>query len=134
MRARGAKVTDIAIIVVAADDSVMPQTKEAINHAQAAGVPIIIALNKIDKPSANPEKIREELSQINILVEEWGGKYQSQEVSAKSGIGIEDLLEKILLEAELLDLKAMTAAPLARNRSPLTKAVLRDHRAGANVR
>jgi translation initiation factor IF-2 len=106
MRARGAKVTDIAIIVVAADDSVMPQTKEAINHAQAAGVPIIIALNKIDKQSANPEKIREELSQINILVEEWGGKYQSQEVSAKSGIGIEDLLEKILLEAELLDLKA----------------------------
>jgi len=106
MRARGAKVTDIAIIVVAADDSVMPQTKEAINHAQAAGVPIIIALNKIDKPSANPEKIREELSQINILVEEWGGKYQSQEVSAKSGIGIEDLLEKVLLEAELLELKA----------------------------
>ena len=106
MRARGAKVTDIAIIVVAADDSVMPQTKEAINHAQAAGVPIIIALNKIDKASANPEKIREELSQINILVEEWGGKYQSQEVSAKSGIGIEELLEKVLLEAELLDLKA----------------------------
>ena len=106
MRARGAKVTDIAIIVVAADDSVMPQTKEAINHAQAAGVPIIIALNKIDKPAANPEKIREELSQINILVEEWGGKYQSQEVSAKSGIGIEELLEKVLLEAELLDLKA----------------------------
>ena len=106
MRARGAKVTDIAIIVVAADDSVMPQTKEAINHAQAAGVPIIIALNKIDKFSANPEKIREELSQINILVEEWGGKYQSQEVSAKSGIGIEELLEKVLLEAELLDLKA----------------------------
>ena len=106
MRARGAKVTDIAIIVVAADDSVMPQTKEAINHAQAAGVPIIIALNKIDKPAANPEKIREELSQINILVEEWGGKYQSQEVSAKSGMGIEELLEKVLLEAELLDLKA----------------------------
>ncbi len=106
MRARGAKVTDIAIIVVAADDSVMPQTKEAINHAQAAGVPIIIALNKVDKPSANPEKIREELSQINILVEEWGGKYQSQEVSAKSGIGIEELLEKVLLEAELLELKA----------------------------
>ena len=106
MRARGAKVTDIAIIVVAADDSVMPQTKEAINHAQAAGVPIIIALNKIDKPSANPEKIREELSQINILVEEWGGKYQSQEVSAKSGFGIEELLEKVLLEAELLELKA----------------------------
>ena len=106
MRARGAKVTDIAIIVVAADDSVMPQTKEAINHAQAAGVPIIIALNKMDKPSSNPEKIREELSQINILVEEWGGKYQSQEVSAKSGMGIEELLEKVLLEAELLDLKA----------------------------
>ena len=106
MRARGAKVTDIAIIVVAADDSVMPQTKEAINHAQAAGVPIIIALNKIDKPTANPEKIREELSQMNILVEEWGGKYQSQEVSAKSGLGVEDLLEKVLLEAELLDLQA----------------------------
>ncbi|MBW3127359.1 translation initiation factor IF-2 [Hymenobacter profundi] len=106
MRARGAKVTDIAIIVVAADDSVMPQTKEAINHAQAAGVPIIIALNKIDKPGANPEKVREELSAINILVEEWGGKYQSQEVSAKTGIGIDDLLEKVLLEAELLELKA----------------------------
>jgi translation initiation factor IF-2 len=106
MRARGAKVTDIAIIVIAADDSVMPQTKEAINHAQAAGVPIIIALNKIDKPHANAEKIREELSQMNILVEEWGGKYQSQEVSAKSGIGIDDLLEKVLLEAELLDLHA----------------------------
>ncbi|MVN79179.1 translation initiation factor IF-2 [Hymenobacter sp. HMF4947] len=106
MRARGAKVTDIAIIVIAADDSVMPQTKEAINHAQAAGVPIIIALNKVDKPTANPEKIREELSQMNILVEEWGGKYQSQEVSAKSGLGVEDLLEKVLLEAELLDLKA----------------------------
>ncbi|MGI4865640.1 MAG: translation initiation factor IF-2 [Janthinobacterium lividum] len=106
MRARGAKVTDIAIIVIAADDSVMPQTKEAINHAQAAGVPIIIALNKVDKPSANPEKIREELSQMNILVEEWGGKYQSQEVSAKSGIGVEELLEKVLLEAELLELTA----------------------------
>jgi translation initiation factor IF-2 len=106
MRARGAKVTDIAIIVIAADDSVMPQTKEAINHAQAAGVPIIIALNKVDKPTANPEKIREELSQMNILVEEWGGKYQSQEVSAKSGLGVDDLLEKVLLEAELLDLKA----------------------------
>jgi translation initiation factor IF-2 len=106
MRARGAKVTDIAIIVIAADDSVMPQTKEAINHAQAAGVPIIIALNKIDKPHANAEKIREELSQMNILVEEWGGKYQSQEVSAKSGIGVDDLLEKVLLEAELLDLHA----------------------------
>ncbi|OON66724.1 translation initiation factor IF-2 [Hymenobacter sp. CRA2] len=106
MRARGAKVTDIAIIVVAADDSVMPQTKEAINHAQAAGVPIVIALNKIDKPGANPDKVREELSAINILVEEWGGKYQSQEVSAKTGAGIEDLLEKVLLEAELLELKA----------------------------
>ncbi|RZJ58167.1 MAG: translation initiation factor IF-2, partial [Hymenobacter sp.] len=106
MRARGAKVTDIAIIVIAADDSVMPQTKEAINHAQAAGVPIIIALNKVDKPTANPEKIREELSQMNILVEEWGGKYQSQEVSAKSGLGVDDLLEKILLEAELLELTA----------------------------
>ena len=106
MRARGAKVTDIAIIVIAADDSVMPQTKEAINHAQAAGVPIIIALNKVDKPTSNPEKIREELSQMNILVEEWGGKYQSQEVSAKSGLGVEDLLEKVLLEAELLDLHA----------------------------
>ncbi|WP_045687145.1 translation initiation factor IF-2 [Hymenobacter sp. AT01-02] len=106
MRARGAKITDIAIIVVAADDSVMPQTKEAINHAQAAGVPIVIALNKIDKPGANPDKVREELSAINVLVEEWGGKYQSQEVSAKTGLGIEDLLEKVLLEAELLDLKA----------------------------
>ncbi|MBX0334177.1 translation initiation factor IF-2 [Pontibacter sp. HSC-14F20] len=106
MRARGAKVTDVVIIVVAADDSVMPQTKEAINHAQAAGSPIIIALNKIDKPSANPDKVREELAQMNILVEEWGGKYQSQEVSAKTGQGIPDLLEKVLLEAELLELKA----------------------------
>ncbi|SMB95801.1 bacterial translation initiation factor 2 (bIF-2) [Hymenobacter roseosalivarius DSM 11622] len=106
MRARGAKVTDIAIIVIAADDSVMPQTREAINHAQAAGVPIVIAMNKIDKPGANSEKIREELSAMNILVEEWGGKYQSQEVSAKSGLGVEDLLEKVLLEAELLELKA----------------------------
>ncbi|HEY9009197.1 translation initiation factor IF-2 [Ohtaekwangia sp.] len=106
MRARGAKLTDIAIIVVAADDDVMPQTKEAINHAQVAGVPIVIAINKIDKPSANPDKIRESLSKINILVEEWGGKYQSQEISAKSGKGIDDLLEKVLLEAELLNLKA----------------------------
>ncbi|GHA73934.1 translation initiation factor IF-2 [Pontibacter akesuensis] len=106
MRARGAKVTDVVIIVVAADDSVMPQTKEAINHAQAAGSPIIIALNKIDKPGANPDKVREELAQMNILVEEWGGKYQSQEVSAKTGQGIPDLLEKVLLEAELLELKA----------------------------
>ncbi|MCX2742135.1 translation initiation factor IF-2 [Pontibacter anaerobius] len=106
MRARGAKVTDVVIIVVAADDSVMPQTKEAINHAQAAGVPIIIALNKVDKPGANPDKVREELAQLNILVEEWGGKYQAQEVSAKTGQGIPDLLEKVLLEAELLELKA----------------------------
>jgi translation initiation factor IF-2 len=106
MRARGAKLTDIAIIVVAADDDVMPQTKEAINHAQVAGVPIIIAINKIDKPTANPDRIREALSKNNILVEEWGGKYQSQEISAKTGIGIENLLEKVLLEAELLNLKA----------------------------
>jgi translation initiation factor IF-2 len=106
MRARGAQVTDIAIIVVAADDSVMPQTKEAINHAQAAGVPLVIAINKMDKPGANADKIREALSQMNILVEEWGGKYQSQEISAKKGTGIESLLEKVLLEAEILDLKA----------------------------
>ena len=106
MRARGAKLTDIAIIVVAADDDVMPQTKEAINHAQVAGVPLVIAINKVDKPTANPEKIRESLSKINILVEEWGGKYQSQEISAKSGKGIEALLEKVLLEAELLNLRA----------------------------
>ncbi len=106
MRARGAQATDIAIIVVAADDSVMPQTKEAINHAQAANVPIVIAINKIDKPGANPNKIREDLSQMNILVEEWGGKVQSQEISAKKGTGIEALLEKVLLEAEILDLKA----------------------------
>ncbi|MCC9166683.1 translation initiation factor IF-2 [Pontibacter harenae] len=106
MRARGAKVTDVVIIVVAADDSVMPQTKEAINHAQAAGSPIIIALNKVDKPNANPDKVREELANMNILVEEWGGKYQAQEVSAKTGQGIPDLLEKVLLEAELLELKA----------------------------
>ncbi|HAJ99919.1 MAG TPA: translation initiation factor IF-2, partial [Bacteroidales bacterium] len=106
MRARGAKITDVAIIVVAADDNVMPQTKEAINHAQAANVPIVFAINKIDKPSANPEKVKEELSKMNILVEDWGGKYQSQEVSAKQGIKIELLLEKVLLEAELLELKA----------------------------
>ncbi|EMR02262.1 translation initiation factor IF-2 [Cesiribacter andamanensis] len=106
MRARGAKVTDIVIIVVAADDAVMPQTKEAINHAQVAGVPIVIAINKVDKPNANPDKIREELSQINILVEDWGGKYQCQEISAKTGQGVDDLLEKVLLEAELLELKA----------------------------
>ncbi|OFY86321.1 MAG: translation initiation factor IF-2 [Bacteroidetes bacterium RIFCSPLOWO2_12_FULL_35_15] len=106
MRARGAQVTDIAIIVVAADDSVMPQTIEAINHAQAAGVPIVIAINKIDKPGANPDKIREALSQLNILVEEWGGKVQCQEISAKKGSNIETLLEKVLLEAEMLNLKA----------------------------
>jgi translation initiation factor IF-2 len=108
MRARGAKVTDVVIIVVAADDNVMPQTKEAINHAQVAGVPIVVAINKVDKPTANPEKIREELAQINILVEDWGGKYQCQEISAKSGQGINELLEKVLLEAELLELKANT--------------------------
>jgi translation initiation factor IF-2 len=106
MRARGAKITDVAIIVVAADDKVMPQTKEAINHAQLAGVPIVIALNKIDKPEANPDKIKEELSGINILVEDWGGKYQSQAISAKTGQGVGELLDKVLLEAELLDLKA----------------------------
>jgi translation initiation factor IF-2 len=106
MRARGAKITDVVILVVAADDNVMPQTKEAINHAQVAGVPIVIAINKIDKPGANADKIREELSAINILVEEWGGKYQSQEVSAKKGTGIKELLEKVLLEAEILDLKS----------------------------
>ncbi|MCF8296373.1 MAG: translation initiation factor IF-2 [Saprospiraceae bacterium] len=106
MRARGAKITDVAVIVVAADDHVMPQTKEAINHAQAAGVPIVFAINKIDKPGANPERVKEELANMNILVEDWGGKYQSQEISAKKGINIDLLLEKILLEAEMLDLKA----------------------------
>jgi translation initiation factor IF-2 len=106
MRARGAKVTDIAVIVVAADDAVMPQTREAISHAQAAGVPMIFAVNKIDKDGANPQKIYEQLSQMNILVEEWGGKFQCQEVAAKSGLNVDKLLEKILLEAELLDLKA----------------------------
>lgn len=106
MRARGAKVTDVVIIVVAADDSVMPQTKEAINHAQVAGVPIVIAINKIDKPGANPEKIKEELAQLNLLVEDWGGKYQCQEISAKKGIGISELLEKVVLESDILELKA----------------------------
>ena len=106
MRARGAKVTDIAIIIVAADYNVMPRTVEAINHASAAGVPIVFAINKIDKPHANPDKIKEELANMNYLVEDWGGKYQSQEISAKKGIGVEDLLEKVLLEADLLDLKA----------------------------
>ncbi len=106
MRARGAKVTDVAIIVIAADDSVMPQTREAINHAQLAGVPIVFAFSKVDKPGANTEKVREELSIMNILVEEWGGKYQTQEISSKSGLGIPDLLEKVLLEADLLELKS----------------------------
>ena len=106
MRARGAKVTDIAIIIVAADDNVMPQTKEAINHAMAAGVPIVFAINKVDKPHANPDKIKEELAAMNFLVEEWGGKYQSQDISEKKGTGVHDLLEKVLLEAEMLDLKA----------------------------
>lgn len=106
MRARGAKATDIAIIIVAADDNVMPQTVEAINHASAAGVPIVFAINKIDKPNANPEKIKEELANMNYLVEDWGGKYQSQEISAKKGTGVHELMEKVLLEAELLDMKA----------------------------
>ena len=106
MRARGAKVTDVVIVIVAADDNVMPQTKEAINHAMAAGVPIVFAINKIDKPGANPDKIKEELANMNFLVEEWGGKYQSQDISAKKGIGVHELLEKVLLEAEMLDLKA----------------------------
>ena len=106
MRARGAKVTDVVIIIVAADDNVMPQTKEAINHAMAAGVPIVFAINKIDKPTANADKIKEELAAMNYLVEEWGGKYQSQDISAKKGLGVNDLLEKVLLEAEMLDLKA----------------------------
>ncbi len=106
MRARGAKVTDLAIIIVAADDDVMPQTIEAINHASAAGVPMVFAINKIDKPTANPDKIKEELANMNYLVEEWGGKYQSQDISAKKGLGVDELMEKVLLEAELLDLKA----------------------------
>ena len=106
MRARGAQVTDIAIIIVAADDDIMPQTKEAINHAMAANVPIVFAINKIDKPAANPEKIKEHLANMNFLVEDWGGKYQSQDISAKKGIGVQELLEKVLLEAEMLDLKA----------------------------
>ena len=106
MRARGAQVTDIAIIIIAADDSVMPQTVEAINHASVAGVPIVFAINKIDKPHANPEKIKEELAQMNYLVEDWGGKFQSQEISAKQGLGVPDLLEKVVLEADLLELKA----------------------------
>ncbi|AMA50221.1 translation initiation factor IF-2 [Flavobacterium covae] len=111
MRARGAQVTDIAIIVVAADDDIMPQTKEAISHAQAAGVPIIFAINKIDKPTANPDKIKEKLAAMNFLVEEWGGKYQSHDISAKMGIGVKELLEKVLLEAEILELKANPDKP-----------------------
>ena len=110
MRARGAQVTDIAIIIIAADDNVMPQTVEAINHASAAGVPIVFAINKIDKPGANPDKIREELAAMNYLVEEWGGKYQCQEISAKKGLHVEELLEKVLLEAEILELKANPGA------------------------
>jgi translation initiation factor IF-2 len=106
MRARGAQVTDLAIIVIAADDDIMPQTKEAIAHAQAAGVPIVFAINKIDRPSANPEKIKEGLANMNLLVEDWGGKVQSQDISAKTGQGVSELLEKVLLEAELLELKA----------------------------
>ena len=106
MRARGAKVTDLCIIIVAADDNVMPQTVEAINHASAAGVPIVFAINKIDKPAANPDKIKEELAQMNYLVEEWGGKYQSQDISAKKGLGVDELMEKVLLEAEMLELRA----------------------------
>jgi translation initiation factor IF-2 len=111
MRARGAQVTDIAIIVIAADDDIMPQTKEAISHAQAAGVPMIFAINKVDKPHANPEKIKEKLASMNLLVEDWGGKYQSHDISAKTGMGVKELLEKVLLEAELLDLKANPNKP-----------------------
>jgi len=111
MRARGAQVTDLAIIVVAADDDIMPQTKEAISHAQAAGVPIVFAINKIDKPTANPDKIKEGLAAMNLLVEDWGGKIQSNDISAKTGDGVNDLLEKVLLEAELLELKANPNKP-----------------------
>ncbi len=111
MRARGAQVTDIAIIVIAADDDIMPQTKEAISHAQAAGVPMIFAINKVDKPHANPEKIKEKLASMNLLVEDWGGKYQSHDISAKMGMGVKELLEKVLLEAEILDLKANPNKP-----------------------
>jgi translation initiation factor IF-2 len=135
MRARGAKVTDIAIIVIAADDKVMPQTKEAINHAQAAGIPIVFAINKVDKPTANPDAVKNELSQMNILVEDWGGKYQSQEISALKGDGIDDLLEKVLLEAELLDLKAtprrravgsVIESSLDKGRGYVTKMLVQD--------
>lgn len=106
MRARGAKVTDVAVIIISADDSIMPQTKEAISHAQAAEVPIIFAINKIDKEGANPDKIKQELASMDLLIEEWGGKYQSQDISAKQGLNIDLLLEKILLESEMLELKA----------------------------
>ncbi len=135
MRARGAKVTDVAIIVIAADDNVMPQTKEAINHAQAAGIPIVFAINKIDRPAANPDNIKNELSQMNILVEEWGGKYQSQEISALKGEGIDELLEKVLLEAEMLDLKAtpkrrgigsIIESSLDKGRGYVTKMLVQD--------
>ncbi len=121
MRARGAQVTDIAIIIVAADDNVMPQTVEAINHAAAAGVPIVFAINKIDKPTANPDKIKESLAAMNYLVEDWGGKYQSQDISAKKGMGVEDLLEKVLLEAEMLELKAN---PKAKARGSIIESAL----------
>ncbi|MBQ3576091.1 MAG: translation initiation factor IF-2, partial [Coprobacter sp.] len=121
MRARGAQVTDIAIIIVAADDNVMPQTVEAINHAAAAGVPIVFAINKIDKPTANPDKIKESLAAMNYLVEDWGGKYQSQDISAKKGLGVEDLLEKVLLEAEMLELKAN---PKAKARGSIIESAL----------
>ncbi len=135
MRARGAQVTDIAIIIVAADDQIMPQTVEAINHAQAAGVPIVFAINKVDKPGANPVRIKEQLSHRNILVEEWGGKYQSQEISAKNGDGIEELLEKVLLEAEILDLKgspgkhakgAVVESSLDKGRGYIAKLLVQD--------
>ena len=106
MRARGAQVTDLVVIVIAADDDIMPQTKEAISHAQAASVPIVFAINKIDKPNANPDKVKESLSAMNLLVEDWGGKIQSQDISALNGTGVNELLEKVLLEAELLELKA----------------------------
>jgi len=135
MRARGAKVTDVAIIVIAADDNVMPQTKEAINHAQAAGIPIVFAINKIDRPAANPDNIKNELSQMNILVEEWGGKFQSQEISALKGEGVDELLEKVLLEAEMLDLKAtpkrrgvgsIIESSLDKGRGYVTKLLVQD--------
>ena len=135
MRARGAKITDVAVIVIAADDNVMPQTKEAINHAQAAGVPIVFAINKIDKSNSNPEKIKEELANLNILVEDWGGKYQSQEISAKKGVNVDLLLEKVLFESELLELKAnpnklangtILESSLDKGRGYITKLVIQN--------